>query len=331
MSQDRSASATQGVVTPPSSEHSTTQGSRATPNEIPSDSLIDEERLSTYNSKDYYHPNPDDVLSQQYKLIAKVGWGSSSTVWLAEDTQSQTCSSKNDYVTIKIQNCHFRNTEDADHELNISKLLIGASAEQKGAAIVRTPHSVFEIETPLGSHICLVYEPMREPLWLLRQRMCGNHVTLPFLTIIKIYLNALLEGLDFLHADCHIVHTDLKLDNILVTFEDEVVIDRFVENQKLHPMPRKKIEEGYVYLSHNDFQQLDSVQSLLTIYPKITDFGLAEHLSEHSPRPRFHPIQPDAYQAPEVLLGTGWSYEADVWSFGIMVRLRNSMGKDLAN
>jgi serine/threonine protein kinase len=53
------------------------------------------------------------------------------------------------------------------------------------------------------------------------------------------------------------------------------------------------------------------------MYPKITDFGLAQ--LANPPRPLLHPIQPDHCHAPEVLLGTSWSYPADIWNFGIMV------------
>jgi hypothetical protein len=53
------------------------------------------------------------------------------------------------------------------------------------------------------------------------------------------------------------------------------------------------------------------------MYPKITDFGLAQR-GDH-PGPLVHPIQPNDCHAPEVLLGCGWSYSADIWNFGIMV------------
>ncbi|KAI9748418.1 MAG: hypothetical protein M4579_007232, partial [Chaenotheca gracillima] len=51
------------------------------------------------------------------------------------------------------------------------------------------------------------------------------------------------------------------------------------------------------------------------IPPKIADFGTAQP----EDRFRIHPIQPASYRAPEVLLGTGWSYSADIWNLGVMI------------
>jgi serine/threonine protein kinase len=92
------------------------------------------------------------------------------------------------------------------------------------------------------------------------------------------------------------------------------VLEDFVGKLAEHPMARKVKDGRSVYLSHNDFGQLRS----LRIIPQIADFGLAEFGDGHSPLTR--PIQPPIFQAPEVLLGTSWSYSADIWNFGVLVR-----------
>lgn len=117
------------------------------------------------------------------------------------------------------------------------------------------------------------------------------------------------------------ISTDLKLDNILLTFEDKSVIDEFVKGQSLEPMPRKVLDDRTIYLSHNNFGPLrliNDTPALLKMCPKITDFGLAQRGDKEEPL--IHPIQSDHCHSPEVLLGTGWSYSADIWNFGIMVR-----------
>ena len=110
---------------------------------------------------------------------------------------------------------------------------------------------------------------------------------------------------------------DLKLDNTLVTFEDQSVIEAFVQGQGMHPMARKLVSDRTVYRCHNNFERINGDDALKKIYPKITDFGLAQRGDQ--PGPLLHPIQPNDCHAPEVLLGTGWSYSADIWNFGIMV------------
>ncbi len=70
---------------------------------------------------------------------------------------------------------------------------------------------------------------------------------------------------------------DLKLDNIMVTFEDESVIEAFVQGQTTHPMARKTVGERTVYRCHNDFGCLKgSNDAIRHMYPKITDFGLTQ-------------------------------------------------------
>lgn len=108
---------------------------------------------------------------------------------------------------------------------------------------------------------------------------------------------------------------DLKLENILVGFEDPSVIEDFVRAQAENPMPRKSRDGRSIYQSHNNFGPLRSFY----ILPKIADFGLAQR--GDNPQPKIHPIQPDHYRAPEVILGTGWTYSADIWNLGIMVCL----------
>lgn len=56
-----------------------------TPKAVPVDVPIDEEIIPGYDPKHFYHPNPGDILHHRYKLKAKIGWGTSSTVWLAQD------------------------------------------------------------------------------------------------------------------------------------------------------------------------------------------------------------------------------------------------------
>lgn len=97
------------------------------------------------------------------------------------------------------------------------------------------------------------------------------------------------------------------MDNILVGFEEPSVIQDFAEAQSSNPVPRKVKDSRTVYLSHNDFGSLRSCY----ILPTLTDFGLAHHQKDPSTMNR-HPIQPDHYRAPEVILGAGWTYSVDI-------------------
>ena len=115
----------------------------------------------------------------------------------------------------------------------------------------------------------------------------------------------------------NLVVIDIKLDNIMVGFEDSSVLEDFVQAQAYNPMPRKLLDGYSIYRSHNDFGPLRGD----FVLPKIADFGLAQHSTNGLQR---HPIQPDHYRAPEVVLGAGWTYSADIWNLGVLVRTNST-------
>lgn len=47
--------------------------------------LVEEERLPFYNRSHYYPMRIGEVLKDRYQVIAKLGYGTSSTVWLCRD------------------------------------------------------------------------------------------------------------------------------------------------------------------------------------------------------------------------------------------------------
>lgn len=77
------------------------------------------------------------------------------------------------------------------------------------------------------------------------------------------------------------------------------------------PLPQKHIEDRTIYLSRNQF----GPEAGKLGKPVITDFGLAVDRS----RIHNHPIQPGDYRAPEVIIGSGWSYNIDIWNLDVLV------------
>lgn len=54
----------------------------------------------------------------------------------------------------------------------------------------------------------MVFDPLCEPLWMLKRRFHGN--VLP-LDVLKPVAKMIIEGLCYLHSQCHIVHTGIPL------------------------------------------------------------------------------------------------------------------------
>lgn len=285
---------------------------------LPIETPVDE-KMPGYNAEHFFPTNPGDILEKRYKLDAKVGWGSTSTVWLAHDILSGGLWKPLRYVAIKICNSDAP-SEHMTHELDMNDHLSSANPEYQGRGVLATAIEGFEIDSPRrpgDKHLALVFEPLKEPLWLYSRRITESRsdVTHTALPLIKVFLRILLEGLDYMHSQAHVVHIDLKLDNVILTFEDELTIDDFARAQASHPMARKRVGQRTVYRCHNDFGPV--MCGLGNMIPQITDFGLAQR--GDTGWPLVHPIQPDEFRVPEVLLGTGWSYGADMWNFGAMV------------
>jgi len=52
---------------------------------IQASQCVEEERAPHYNPKHFYPMQLHVILANRYQVAAKIGWGTSSTVWLARD------------------------------------------------------------------------------------------------------------------------------------------------------------------------------------------------------------------------------------------------------
>ena len=104
---------------------------------------------------------------------------------------------------------------------------------------------------------------------------------------VKFILFQLLNAISFLHNECNIVHTDLKLENIL--FVSDEYYEFPVDSETVRLVPK-------------------------SLQIKLIDFGSAAYENEH----HSSIINTRQYRAPEVVLGLGWSFPSDVWGVGCM-------------
>ncbi|KAH8745311.1 kinase-like domain-containing protein [Hyaloscypha finlandica] len=195
------------------------------PRILPANVLVEEGRVPGYRPEFCYPENPGEVLNNCYKILTKVGWGTASTVWLAEDLERQPFQ----HVTLKITTSNPNYGDTILHELEVNKRLTKYPS-LPGFAFVRAAFDHFIATDPTGAaRLCLVFEAMREPLSQFQHRLVGDH---------------------------------LKAGNIMMCFEDPSVIEEYVNAQGDHPMPRKTVSDRNLYLSHNDFGALKSYWTL---------------------------------------------------------------------
>jgi len=161
--------------------------------------------------------NKDEVLSfnigstfknGRYKVERKLGYGAFSTVWLAWDQQN------NKYVALKIQNCSKDCIKAAQKEIKIHKKVAADKLIDEKAVVKLLDH--FDYNTPSNrKHMCMVFEYLGDNLLTLIK--ANKYKGLP-LEIVKNLAKQILNGLNYLHKDLKIIHTDLKPENVLLMF-----------------------------------------------------------------------------------------------------------------
>ncbi|PWY95934.1 kinase domain protein [Aspergillus sclerotioniger CBS 115572] len=263
---------------------------------VPATHILEEERFNAFKQGHYYPVNIGDIFNSTYQVIGKLGYGTTSTVWLAHDLRSQT------YVTLKIY------TRDESHteEFQIYKHLTSSKPSHPGYPYVRTALDTFTIPRSGGNHGVLVQKPMWESFRHLQYRNPSHRFSED---LLRMGLVQVLMALDYLHTECRLVHTDISSDNILQEIEDNEILEALTRDELETPSPRKLVDGVPVYASRRF--------GLPRTFGRVvlSDFGSAVRGDER----RNHGAQPYVYRSPEVMLKTDSSYPVDIWNVGVMI------------
>lgn len=163
---------------------------------------ISSDELSDYDSDYNYY---GEVLNDRYLILKKIGSGSFASVWLSYDIKSDTKS--NGYNAIKIQNAN-----DYDEGLDEIKFL--SQIEKVNCPHLNSLQNNFIFKNDDGEHICMVSELMFGSVYEICKT--GKYSDgLPLNIAVKILYQTCI-ALDVLHNKLHVVHTDIKPENILL-------------------------------------------------------------------------------------------------------------------
>jgi len=285
----------------------------------------EDEGVDGYRKGGYHAVRPGDQFAAgRYVAQRKLGWGNFSTVWLAFDVQSQK------YVALKIQKSAPEFAQAALHEIEFLSEITKRDPSNCKCIIQLIDH--FKHTGPNGQHICLVFEFLGDSLLKLVQY--NRYKGIGFDRVKRI-CKSILVGLDYLHSELGIIHSDLKLENVLLVSTIDPSKDPIRSGLKpnlerpegnpnngevgLNPIEKKlkmrarrvlaKLAEKRksVVESSRSERSLDGID--LTC--KIVDFGNAcwadKQFTDF--------IQTRQYRAPEIILGAGYSFSVDMWSF----------------
>ncbi|KAB8338889.1 hypothetical protein FH972_021831 [Carpinus fangiana] len=189
------------------------------------ENAADEEDSEDY-CKGGYHPVTvgEQYNDGKYTIVRKLGWGHFSTVWLSKDNTS------GKHVALKVVRSAAHYTETAIDEIKLLKKVVEANPNHPGKKHVVSLLDSFEHKGPNGVHVCMVFEVLGENLLGLIKRW--NHRGIP-MPLVKQITKQVLLGLDHLHRECGIIHTDLKPENVLIEIGDvEQIVKTYVEEPK---------------------------------------------------------------------------------------------------
>ncbi|SMY21367.1 unnamed protein product [Zymoseptoria tritici ST99CH_1A5] len=188
----------------------------------PTENTADEEDSEDY-CKGGYHPVQvgEEYKEGKYTIVRKLGWGHFSTVWLSKDNTT------GKHVALKVVRSAAHYTETALDEIKLLNKVVDANKDHPGRAHVVSLLDSFNHKGPHGMHVCMVFEVLGENLLGLIKRW--NHRGIP-MPLVKQITKQVLLGLDYLHRECGIIHTDLKPENVLIEIGDvEQIVKTYVK------------------------------------------------------------------------------------------------------
>ncbi|XP_035999875.1 SRSF protein kinase 3 [Fundulus heteroclitus] len=171
----------------------------------------EQEDPSDYCKGGYYPVKIGDLFNGRYHVVRKLGWGHFSTVWLCWDLQ------KKRFVAMKVVKSAPHYTETALDEIKLLRCVRDSDPSDPYRETIVQLIDDFKISGINGVHVCMVLEVLGHQLlkWIIK----SNYMGLP-LVCVKTIIRQVLQGLDYLHTKCKIIHTDIKPENILLVVDD---------------------------------------------------------------------------------------------------------------
>lgn len=115
------------------------------------------------------------------------------------------------HSALKVVKSAGRYAETARDEIKLLRQVMDVNPLHPGRNHIVSFLDNFDHKGPDDSHICLVFEPLGENLLALIERHKKTGVAVD---LVRVIAKQMLLGLQYLHDECDLVHTDIKPENI---------------------------------------------------------------------------------------------------------------------
>lgn len=115
------------------------------------------------------------------------------------------------HSALKVVKSASRYAETARDEIRLLRKVMAANPSHPGRDYIVSYLDSFQHVGPEETHICMVFEPLGENLLALIERNKAKGVPR---SLVKAIAKQIILGLQYLHDECDLVHTDIKPENI---------------------------------------------------------------------------------------------------------------------
>lgn len=235
---------------------------------------IEEEDFSVQDDNvGHFEGGPGSIIAGRYQVVKQVGLGTFGRVLDCLRLHKGEIDFSEKHVAIKVVRNIERYYESAVIEAQVIEELNRCGDRGRTHCVVL--YDAFNFH----GHYCMIFERLGLSLYDFLKK--NDFVPFP-MVCVQDFCIQLLETLEFLHR-LRLIHTDLKIENILLINDREIIFDgrRVPESTRI----------------------------------KLIDFGGACYDNEK----KSSLINTRQYRAPEVILEAGWSMPSDMWSLGCIL------------